>query len=53
MHVSYHGNVSSDRHVSVGEDVRGGERAKLRGGVELPPAFLVNFFIVDFDDISI
>ena len=37
----YHGNVSSDRHVCVGEDVRGGEGAKLRGGVELPSGHFV------------
>ena len=41
MMIFYHGNVSSDRHVGVGEDVRGGERAKLRGGVELPSGHFV------------
>ena len=37
MMMIYHGNVSSNGHVGVSEDVGGWERSKLRRGVELPP----------------
>ena len=33
----YHGNVSSNGHVSISEDVGGGKRTELGRGVELPP----------------
>ena len=49
MMMIYHGNVSSDGHVGVSEDVGGGERSKLRRGVELPPGHC-NLYHDVYDD---
>ena len=48
--IIYHGNISSDRHISVSEYVGGGKRPKLRGGVELPPDHYHDVYHVHHDD---
>ena len=42
--ILYHRDVSSDGHIRISEYVGGGERSKLRGGVELPPGHYCNHY---------